>query len=96
MTLPFDNFGIQWYYFRMNVAKVTISLSPDMLQNLDRLVSANHYSTRSQAVQAAVQEKLNRLKTTRLYEECKKLDMMEEQAFAEEGVAHETNQWPIY
>ena len=51
---------------------------------------------RSPAVQSAVQEKIARLDKTRLAEKCAKLDPVEEQTIADEGLALEAPQWPPY
>ena len=80
----------------MNASKITISLNSDVLQNLDQLVKARIYPNRSQAIQAAVQEKITRLRRTRLERECAKLDPHEEQAVAELGMDSEIEQWPTY
>ena len=80
----------------MTTAKIAISVDPDVVAELDRLVRANVFSSRSQAVQIAVKEKLARLANTRLIQECAKLDPREEQALAELGIAGEASQWPPY
>ncbi len=80
----------------MNAAKITISLDPQLLSRLDRLVETRVFPNRSQAVQTAVQEKLARLHKTRLAQECAKLDPSEEQALADLGLATEVGQWPPY
>lgn len=80
----------------MNASKITISLDPDLLQRLDRLVQSRVFHSRSQAIQVAVQEKIVRLQKTRLACECAKLDPAEEQAFADMGLAAESEQWPPY
>ena len=80
----------------MSVAKITISIDQQLLNRLDTLVRSQIFPSRSQAVQSAVQEKITRLGKTRLAQECAKLDPMEEQALAEEGLAAEVAQWPPY
>lgn len=80
----------------MNVAKITISIDKQLLGRLDTLVRSRVFPSRSQAVQAAVEEKIARLSKTRLAQECAKLDIAEEQAMAEEGMALEAEQWPSY
>jgi Arc/MetJ-type ribon-helix-helix transcriptional regulator len=54
------------------------------------------FSNRSRAIQAAVQEKLERLERNRLAEECAKLEPRAEQALAEEGMSEELSTWPKY
>ena len=78
----------------MSVAKITVSIDEQLLDRLDLLVQSRLFTSRSQAVQEAVQEKVARVGKTRLAEECAKLDPAEEQAFADEGLAAEANQWP--
>jgi Arc/MetJ-type ribon-helix-helix transcriptional regulator len=77
-------------------SKVAISLDHDLLCELDGLVAKKVFANRSQAIQAAVREKIARLHHTRLAEECAKLDPACEQAMAEEGIAGELAQWPEY
>jgi metal-responsive CopG/Arc/MetJ family transcriptional regulator len=77
-------------------AKVAISLDRDTLDRLDRLVKQEVFRNRSQAVQVAVQEKLERLERGRLARECAKLDPAFEQAMAEEGISEELSSWPEY
>ena len=80
----------------MSVAKITISIDQKLLDRLDTLVRSQIFPSRSQAVQSAVQEKITRLDKTRLAQECAKLDPVEEQALADEGLAAEVAQWPPY
>ena len=92
MTARYD----LWYYCGMNTAKITISLNQELLQRLDRLIDSRVFPNRSQAIQTAVQEKIARLRKTRLAQECAKLDRAEEQALADMGMAAECDQWPAY
>ena len=71
-------------------------MDKDLLTELDRLVNARIFRSRSQAVQLAVKEKIDRLAKTRLARECLKLDKDEEQALAEEGLTTELSGWPDY
>jgi len=71
-------------------------MEPELLAKLDRMVKDKTYRSRSQAVQVAVREKVERLEHTRLGRECKKLDRKLEQAMAEEGMSEELGQWPEY
>lgn len=80
----------------MNVAKITISLDQALLDQIDRLVKLNIYPNRSQAVQAAIVEKIARFDRTRLARECAKLDPTAEQAMADEGLTTEVATWPEY
>jgi metal-responsive CopG/Arc/MetJ family transcriptional regulator len=80
----------------MNVAKVTISIESDLLRKVDYLVKERVFSNRSQAIQAAVQEKVERLDQNRLARECAKLDKTFEQSMADEGLASEVAEWLEY
>jgi len=51
---------------------------------------------RSQAIQHAVDEKLERISHDRLARECSKLDPSFEQEMAEEGMAEELDKWAEY
>lgn len=78
----------------MPKAKIAVALDEDVLRGLDRLVEARVYPNRSQAVQAVVREKLERLQRTRLARECAKLDAAFEKALADEGLSEELARWP--
>ena len=67
-----------------------------MLKQLDGLVAQAVFSNRSQAIQTAVQEKLERIDQGRLARECAKLDPAFETAIAEEGFAEDASAWPAY
>ena len=74
----------------MGSAKVAITIEEDLLSQVDRWVAEGRYPNRSQAIQAAVLEKLDRARRRRLAEEATKLDPKEERALAEEGFAAES------
>jgi len=80
----------------MGVAKVTISIEADLLRQIDRLVKERVFESRSQAVRAAVDEKLERLDKDRLARECAKLDPVEERAYADLGLNADLKEWPEY
>ena len=80
----------------MRTSKVAISIEKATLEQLDRLVRNKVFPSRSRAIQEAIEEKLSRLKRTRLAEESAKLDPAAEQAMAEEGLSEELRQWPEY
>jgi metal-responsive CopG/Arc/MetJ family transcriptional regulator len=80
----------------MNVAKVAISLDQRLLQKLDSLVAGQIFRSRSEAIQTAVKEKIIRLERTRLAQECAKLDPIQEQQMADEGLVNELSEWPEY
>ena len=80
----------------MQTAKIAITIDQGALLRLDRLVTQKVFPSRSNAIQVAIQEKIERLDRTRLARECAKLDPREEQALAEEGMAQEAGQWSEY
>ena len=80
----------------MPKSKVAVSIDTQVLGELDALVAQRLFPSRSQAIEAALAEKLERLAGTRLAREVDKLDPDEERAFAEEGMASEIAAWPEY
>ena len=80
----------------MGRSKVAISLDEQVLNRLDHLVKKAVFQNRSQAIQIAVKEKLERLERSRLAQECAKLDPDFEKSLAEEGLSEESSGWPEY
>jgi len=80
----------------MRSSKVAISIQKSTLDELDQLVKANVFPSRSRAIQEAVEDKLASLRKTRLAVECAKLDPSDEQAMAEEMLSEDISQWPKY
>jgi metal-responsive CopG/Arc/MetJ family transcriptional regulator len=80
----------------MAKTKLAVTLDTALVSELDQLVSKHRFANRSQAVEAAVAEKLARLAKGRLARECAKLDRDEERALAEEGLAASKETWPEY
>lgn len=76
----------------MGAAKVAITLDEQLLRIVDRWVKQGRYPNRSQAIQAAIREKMERWKRTRLAEELAKLDVRAERSLADERLSGET--WP--
>ncbi len=79
----------------MSSAKIAISLDPEALKQMDRLVEGGLFPSRSRLIQDAVAEKLQRLRRVRLARECAKLEPAAEQAAAEEFFRGEA-EWPEY
>ncbi len=77
-------------------SKVAISLDEKTLNRLDRLVQKSVFPNRSQAIQEALNEKIERLERSRLARECAKLDPVFEKTLAEEGLSAELAEWPEY
>ncbi len=80
----------------MAKAKLTITLDENLLDDVDALVRRRVYPNRSRIIEQAVQEKLERLKKSRLADQCALLDPDDEKALAEEGMGEEVDQWPAY
>ncbi len=80
----------------MKKAKIAITIDEQFVEDIDRLVNEHVFQNRSQAIQEAVEDKLKRLKRTRLAKECTKLDTTFEKTMAEEGLTVDVNQWPEY
>ncbi|MCC7212469.1 MAG: CopG family transcriptional regulator [Candidatus Brocadia sp.] len=80
----------------MKKAKIAITIDEQFVEDIDRLVNEHVFQNRSQAIQEAVEDKLKRLKRTRLAKECTKLDTTFEKTMAEEGLTEDVNQWPEY
>jgi len=80
----------------MSKTKVAITIDSPILERVDRLVNQHVFANRSQAIEQAVEEKLERLEGSRLARECAKLDPVFEKAMAEEGIAEDVSQWPEY
>lgn len=77
-------------------AKVAVTLDARTLRRVDRLVRDARFPNRSQAIEAAIAEQLDRLERRRLVEECGKLDPAAERALAEEGLGADATEWPEY
>ena len=78
----------------MAKSRITVTLASRVLGELDRLVARGLVPSRSQAIEAALDESLGRLADIRLSREVAKLDPDEERALAEEGMASELASWP--
>ena len=76
----------------MRAAKVAITLDERVLRVVDRWVKQGRYPNRSQAIQSALREKMERWKRTRLADELSRLDPGEERALADEKLSGES--WP--
>ena len=80
----------------MPKAKVAITLKEETISLLDRLVKEDVFPSRSQGIQMALEEKLERLERNRLARECAKLDPEFEKSLAEEGISEDLSEWPEY
>ena len=80
----------------MAATKVAVTIDSELLAELDQLVSQQVFPNRSKAIQEALADKLGRMRRRRLARESAKLNLVEEQAFAEEGIDEDMTQWPKY
>jgi len=80
----------------MNKTKIAITLDQRTVKCIDRLVREEVFPSRSQVIQEAIEEKLQRMERSRLAKECAKLDPAFEKAMAEEGMSGELSKWPEY
>lgn len=80
----------------MPKTKVAVTVDRELLEELDGLIAQKRFPNRSQAIESALSEKLQRLGRTRLARECAKLDPKEERALAEEGLTDVLAEWPAY
>jgi metal-responsive CopG/Arc/MetJ family transcriptional regulator len=80
----------------MTAAKIAITIDENLLREVDNWVKQKLYPNRSQAVQAALFDRVNQLNQQRLEAECAKLDPQEEQEFAELGIEETLSGWSQY
>ena len=80
----------------MPKTKVALTLDAGLLDQVDELVARQKFRNRSQAVEAALADKLHRLARTRLAREAAKLDPAEEKRVADEGLKDALEAWPEY
>lgn len=80
----------------MGKTKVAVTIDAATIVKIDRLVKTKVFANRSQAIQEALYEKIERIEHSRLAEECAKLDAVEERQLAEEGMNGEIDAWPEY
>jgi Arc/MetJ-type ribon-helix-helix transcriptional regulator len=76
--------------------KVALTLDAGLVDQIDELVDRRKFRNRSQAVEAALADKLRRLARTRLARESAKLNPLEEKRLAEETMADVLDSWPEY
>jgi Arc/MetJ-type ribon-helix-helix transcriptional regulator len=80
----------------MPKTKVALTLDSDLVEQVDDLVARQRFRNRSQAVEAALSDKLRRLARTRLAREAARLNPVEEKRVADEGMADALDAWPEY
>ena len=80
----------------MPKTKVALTLDAELLERVDELVAKQRFRNRSQAVEAALADKVQRLARTRLARESAKLNPKEEKRLADEGLIDALDSWPEY
>ena len=80
----------------MTTTKVAVTIDSKLLTEIDRLVAQRVYPNRSKAIQVALEDKLARLRRSRLARECAKLNPQDEKALAEVGMEEALKEWPEY
>ena len=80
----------------MPKTKVALTLDSELLERVDELVDRRRFRNRSQAVEAALADKIHRLARTRLARESAKLNPRDEKRLADEGLADDLASWPEY
>lgn len=80
----------------MPKTKVAVTVDRELLEELDGLIAQKRFPNRSQAIELALTEKIQRLGRTRLARECARLDPKEEKGLAEEGLTDVLAEWPAY
>ena len=96
-------FGEWWFALNaiyreneMGASRITITLDEGLLKRLDHLVQAVPYSSRSRAIQEAVEDKLRKTNKDDFERELVKLDPQFEQEMADEGLCEDVLEWPEY
>jgi metal-responsive CopG/Arc/MetJ family transcriptional regulator len=87
---------MMFHHTAMPKTKVALTLDAALLERVDELVASRKFRNRSQAVEAALADKLQRVARTRLARESAKLNLTEEKRFAEEGLVDALDGWPEY
>ena len=84
------------HHTAMPKTKVALTLDTELLERVDELVAKQRFRNRSQAVEAALADKVQRLARTRLARESAKLNPKDEKRLADEGLADALDSWPEY
>ena len=84
------------YCHTMPKAKIAVTVDAALIERVDRLVREAVFASRSEAIQAAVADKLARLARRDLARACAGLDRAFERALAEEGLTEDAATWPAY
>ena len=80
----------------MPKTKVALTLDAELVDRVDELVARRRFRNRSQAIESALADKIQRLARTRLGRESAKLNPRDEKRLADEGLTDDLNTWPEY
>ena len=80
----------------MPKTKVALTLDTDLVHRVDELVANRRFRNQSQAIEAALSDKLERLARTRLARESAKLNPRAEKRLAEDSLIDALDSWPEY
>ena len=80
----------------MPKTKIAVTVESTLLQRVDDLVAQHKFRNRSQAVESALSNAVDRQARTRLARECAKLNPKEEKRVAEDSLAGALDVWPEY
>ena len=80
----------------MPKTKVALTIDSGLIEQLDELVARKRFRNRSQAIEAALADKLQRLARTRLARESARLNPRDEKRMADEDMGDVLESWPEY
>jgi metal-responsive CopG/Arc/MetJ family transcriptional regulator len=80
----------------MPKTKVALTLDAELVDRVDELVARRRFRNRSQAIESALADKIQRLARTRLARESAKLNPRDEKRLADEGLTDDLSSWPEY
>ena len=80
----------------MGKAKIAITIDEKIVRRIDHLVEQEAFANRSQAIEEALRDKLDRIDRSRLARESAKMDPSYEKSLAEEGLVEDSSAWPEY
>ena len=80
----------------MAKAKIAVTIDEKIVLRLDQLVMQDAFTNRSQAIEEALRDKLQRMDRSRLARELTKIDPDNEKALADEGIGADTVEWPEF
>jgi Arc/MetJ-type ribon-helix-helix transcriptional regulator len=88
--------GMMIYHISVAKTKIAVTVDAEILTRVDELVKQRAFANRSQAVEGALRDTIERVDRTRLAHACAQLDAYEEAAFADADLAGALDTWPAY